>query len=344
MVIGPNVNSDASEEPGGSAMQVSVKWESTLKFYTKSARDKLVELSTHFGFSVDPDLLSDHERLAEVRWLLQDRLGKNNRFATRALTKLYFSYLRHGRVFLDDHARMSELFNELASVYADHSCGEAISSHHTSQVGLSVIDARAINSLMEQYHFLGYGRTGGYHLGMSCPDGSGLAAAATFSPWDMDHATPILEHHGIKPAEVLVLSRLLSISSARRLPLSQFIAMLMRWVRKEMPEIKLVVTYCNPNAGHYGTVYRGSNFLPLCTEYHPFVPFSGDEYVSPRKLAEVYYCQGEEKCRSILRPGVVKPMPLLIYYYPVRSGGKKKELLPGHCKYPYPIDLYSTER
>jgi hypothetical protein len=107
-----------------------------------------------------------------------------------------------------------------------------------------------------------------------------------------------------------------------------------------MPEIKMIVTYCNPNAGHYGTVYRGANFLPLCAEHHSFIPFQNTEYVSPRKCNELYDQHGAFKCLNMLKPSAIKPLPLLIYYYPVRVNvEERRRISVRHCSLSYPVDL-----
>jgi hypothetical protein len=328
----------------GAAMRTSTgtgfEWQSKLPFYTKSVRQKLCEISQGFQFTIEPTILSAHEDLAALRWELQDALGSHNHYATRALTKLYFAYLRHGQALLEDEALLSKLFGELTSRFGSSATATISQDSQSSGSSLVVTDAGVVNPLMNQYHFLGYGRNDGYHLGMQSEHGNGLAAAATFSPWDLDHVTPILCQCGIKPSEVLVLSRLLSIPGTRRITLSQFIARLNQWVWREMPEIKRIVTYCNPNAGHYGTVYRGANFLPLCTENHPFVPFFDNEYISPRKFGELHDKYGPDKCRSILRASSIKPLPLLIYYYPIRLSTKdQRQISVGHCVHHYPIDL-----
>jgi hypothetical protein len=104
-----------------------------------------------------------------------------------------------------------------------------------------------------------------------------------------------------------------------------------------MKGIKAIATYCNPNAGHYGTVYRGANFIPLCFEKHAFVPFRGEEYVSPRKFQQLCDQHENGSLGGDLRPGTVLPIPLLLYWYPVRGKGKAKRAL-GSCEYPYPGD------
>ncbi len=325
-------------------MKPDIEWESKIQFYTKSVTQKLLEIGRGFGFNIEPNVLSDHEHLGSLRWRLQEQLGKENYCATKALTKLYFMYLSYGKAFLYDEGLISQVIDESVSKFRHASNIAKLENPRSLRGRLVLMDASTINPLMSEYHFLGYGRTDSCHLGMRYDDrDDGLSAAATFSPWDLAHATPILDKFAIRPKEVLVLSRLLSVPGAQRLTLSQFIAQLNIWIRREMPEIKMIVTYCNPNAGHYGTVYRGANFRPLLAEKHSFIPFLRHEYVSPRKCKELYDQYGASVCRSLLQPSAVKPIPLLIYYYPLRlTAEEQRRMSVSHCEHPYPIDLMES--
>jgi hypothetical protein len=314
---------------------------SNLRFYSKSPSHKLAEIGQAFGFEVDSATHEDHESLASLRWQLQCRIGPRNPHSTRALAKLFFSYAEHGRRLLQDGELAAAKMAEIAAEFGGISGFDAANNAHErdKQSNLEILDAAAINELMERYHFLGYGRSDGLHLGLRSREGAGpLQEVATFSTWDIDHADMSLRQLGVDRSEVLVLSRLLS-PSRRRITLSQFIAQLVRWVRREMPHIKIITTYCNPNAGHYGTVYRGANFLPLCAEEHPFIPFHDGEYISPRKLTALCDAEGIDHCRSVVRLSAIKPIPLLVYYYPVRLGRKARQIQVMTCRHPYPFEM-----
>jgi len=316
-------------------------WQSDIPFYSKSPGQKLAEIERAFGFKIDPSTVEDHEGLARLRWELQSRIGKTNPCSTRALAKLFFSYVKYGRRLLHDReltvATMAELVAEFGGISGIDAANNACAQ--SQQWSLETLDAATVNEMMGRYHFLGYGRDDGWHLGLRSRDGTGpLLAVATFSAWDTAHADSSLRQLGLDRSEVLVLARLLSVSGGR-ITLSQFIAQLVRWVRKELPHVKIITTYCNPNAGHYGTVYRGANFLPLCAEEHPFIPFQDGEYISPRKLTALCDAEGAEHCKQVIRPSAAKPIPLLLYYYPVRLGKKARQIQVMTCKHPYPFDL-----
>jgi len=318
-------------------VSIAAEWQSSVPYYSKSASQKLRGIADAFGFAIDPRIIDDHEQLATLRWKLQCGLGRDNPVATKALTKLFFTYLKGGRDFLYDKDAIDRLFEKLIGQYGVYDIQTSISPPEGGQ--LKVLEAAEVNPLIAKYHFLGYGRDDGLHLGLQCKTASdGLMAVATFSPWDIDHADHILDQLGIAKSEILILSRLLSVPGKRRVALSQFIAQLMGWVHKERKDIKGVATYCNPNAGHYGTVYRGANFIPLCFEKHAFVPFMDEEYVSPRKYQQLCDQHENGPLDGNLRPGAVTPIPLLLYWYPLRARGKARRAL-GSCEYPYPDNL-----
>jgi hypothetical protein len=319
-------------------MGAVVAWQSDIPFYSKSPGQKLAEIERAFGFKIDPSTVEDHECLASLRWELQSRIGKSNPCSTRALAKFFFSYVKYGPRLLHDGGLIADTMKELVAEFGG--IDAANNSGARDRLGsLETLDAATVDEEMGRYHFLGYGRSEGLHLGLRSKEGAGtLLAVATFSNWDIDHANLALGQLGVDRSEVLVLARLLSVSGGR-ITLSQFIAQLVRWVRRELPHIKIITTYCNPNAGHYGTVYRGANFLPLCAEEHPFIPFLDGEYVSPRKLAELRRLEGLEHCERVIRPGAVKPIPLLLYYYPVRLARKTRQFQVTTCRHPDPFNL-----
>lgn len=321
----------------GAIVQINAEWQANVRYYSKSVTRKLQDIGDAFGFKIQPEILSDHEELAALRWSLQNSLGKDNPVATKALTKLFFAYLRGGRDFLYDSAAIERLFEKLIKDFSHHAVATDASVSGSGR--LKVLESETVNPLISKYHFLGYGRDDGLHLGMQCgEDDDDVGAVATFSPWDIAHADHVLEQLGIFKSEILVLSRLLSVPGRRRIALSRFIALLIGWVRREMKEIKAIATYCNPNAGHYGTVYRGANFIPLCFEEHAFVPFMDEEYVSPRKFQQLRDEHIDDSFAGKWRRGAVTPIPLLLYWYPVRGMGKGQRALRS-CRYPYPADL-----
>jgi hypothetical protein len=294
---------------------MSISWSATIPFYAKSVSTKLEEMSKVFGFEISQEILNDHVQLANYRWQLTQSLGRDNPVSTKALTKLFMAYLKDGRKFLYHKQAVNDLFAKLINEYDNR----IRIVQFNDREDIHIIDSRVANQLISQYHFLGYGRDNSSHIGNKFGIGS-------FSPWDMHHANHILEVMGLESKEVLVLSRLLSLPGEEKITLSQFISQLFDWVRKNNKEIRAIATYCNPNIGHYGTVYRGANFLPMCYETHDFAPFLGEEYISPRQYQYLDDKENVKKCSM--------PIPLLLYWYPL-YGKNYPKVGYGSCKYPY---------
>ena len=60
--------------------------------------------------------------------------------------------------------------------------------------------------------------------------------------------------------KVLELRRLVLLDEAERNSESRVIGWCLRWIRKHLPTIEVVVSYADPAQGHTGSIYRASNF------------------------------------------------------------------------------------
>jgi hypothetical protein len=145
-------------------VSIAAEWQSSVPYYSKSASQKLKGIADAFGFAIEPSILDDHEELATLRWKLQCGLGRQNPVATKALTKLFFNYLRGGRDFLYDKDAIDRLFEKLIDQYGVYDTQTSVSPPEGGQ--LKVLEAAEANPLIAKYHFLGYGRDDGLHLGL----------------------------------------------------------------------------------------------------------------------------------------------------------------------------------
>lgn len=59
------------------------------------------------------------------------------------------------------------------------------------------------------------------------------------------------------------LTRMVFVDEAQRNSESQALSMMRRWVRVWMPEVKGLLAYADPSAGHTGTVYRADGWAPF---------------------------------------------------------------------------------
>jgi hypothetical protein len=64
-------------------------------------------------------------------------------------------------------------------------------------------------------------------------------------------------------SKVLELRRLVLLDEAERNSESRVVGRCLRWVKQNLPEVEIVVSYADPAHGHSGTIYRASNFKYL---------------------------------------------------------------------------------
>lgn len=65
--------------------------------------------------------------------------------------------------------------------------------------------------------------------------------------------------YGEKENEVLELRRLVTLDSTPKNTESYFIGHTLRWLKRNT-DVKVIVSYADPNYGHEGTIYRATNF------------------------------------------------------------------------------------
>jgi len=66
---------------------------------------------------------------------------------------------------------------------------------------------------------------------------------------------------GVINKEVLELTRLVLLDHVKKNSESYFIGQSFKWLKKIAPEVKVLISYADPEAGHGGTIYRATNWL-----------------------------------------------------------------------------------
>lgn len=95
--------------------------------------------------------------------------------------------------------------------------------------------------------------------------------------------------------EVLELRRLVLLDECEKNSESRVISLTIKWIKKYLNNVKVIVSYADPNQGHTGVIYKASNFKYLGTSSSDtgFIdPESGKVYHS-RALRTKY--KGEYK-------------------------------------------------
>jgi|SRR5579859_6381830 len=119
--------------------------------------------------------------------------------------------------------------------------------------------------------------------------------------------------------KVLELRRLVLLDSVGRNSESRMVGYTLRWIKKNAPEVTVVVSYADPMHGHNGTIYKASNFryIGLSGKDKGFLdPETGKTYHS-RALRTKYkgdYKPFVKKLREKNALGKLVPVDLLGKY------------------------------
>ena len=114
-----------------------------------------------------------------------------------------------------------------------------------------------------------------------------------------------------KESEVLELRRLVMLDTCLKYSESRFIGFCLRWIKKEMPWVKVLCSYADPMYGHAGVIYKATNFVfdGMTPDDKGFYnPITGKTYHS-RALRTKYkgdYKPFVKKLRKMKEEGLLK--------------------------------------
>lgn len=152
-------------------------------------------------------------------------------------------------------------------------------------------------------------------------DGDQMVGAMLYGGLAMANAW---KKYGDSDAEVLELRRLVLIDDTPRNSESFFIGHTLRWLKRNT-EVKIIVSYADPNYGHSGVIYRATNFEHVgMTAPGKVIMYNGKKYHD--KAIRTKY-KGKPKpfakeLRQALADGnaeYVKQLPKHIYVYKLRK-------------------------
>lgn len=186
---------------------------------------------------------------------------------------------------------------------------------------LGVVDSRTAEILHDVYHYLGSPRSSGINLGLysdTLHEDPRLMTLVTLSQFDLAHVIDALPC-GIRGEEILVLSRLFAFSWCPRNALSRTLGLLFSWTRKHRPEVKMLLTYLDPNLGFRGTIYQATNWFLFGQEHKKRYLYLDGDYVTDRQMIKDYGTADSRKLARLLGSRIttsrVPLRPLEIYAY-----------------------------
>jgi hypothetical protein len=140
-------------------------------------------------------------------------------------------------------------------------------------------------------------------------------------------STTAWKKFGDTESEVLELRRLVLLDDCLRNSESRVIGYTLRWLKKNSPEVKVVVSYADPNHGHSGVIYKASNFTlaGMSGADKAFKDVDTGRVYHSRALRTKYkgeYKPFVKKLREKLEMGLLEPVvlkPKYCYTFKLRS-------------------------
>lgn len=185
-------------------------------------------------------------------------------------------------------------------------------------------------------HYLGSFRGDGVHLGLysdiDVSQRAKLVSLVTLSNLDLPHVIPALPS-GVKREQVLVLSRLYSFPWGPRNTVSYTLGRVFSWIRKHKPDVKMLLTYLDPNLGFQGTVYRATNWVLFGRERKSRYLYLDGNYVTDRRMISEYGTADLLKLGPLLGSRIassqqpLRPLELYAYFLDSQDRNKHNPIL-----------------
>jgi hypothetical protein len=135
-------------------------------------------------------------------------------------------------------------------------------------------------------HYLLSARHGFAHLALQTRQGEVLGLAS-FSTNDLRHLDNVLPS-SVAPEEVAVLSRFVVFDNAPFNTSSWFLAQTNKWLQLHRPDLRLMISYSDPNLGFPGTTYKAINANLIASESKKRYLFYNNRYISDRAVLEKF--------------------------------------------------------
>ena len=217
--------------------------------------------------------------------------------------------VRLARRLLDLRQESHNRFPSSQSVYALRS------------LRFQAIPEKVAKSISESYHYLLSFRDRSAHFGLVGDGDDWPIAMASLSPCDLSNIVGPLgcENNGVQNGTALVLSRVFAFPGAPKNSISFLFGMTRRWIRKNRPEIQIIVTYVNPNLGFRATTYRADNWQFLGKEAGTRYCYLDGNYVTERYLWTIFGKSPDELLGSMPRLSKSRCTlePLMVFIRPV---------------------------
>jgi hypothetical protein len=198
------------------------------------------------------------------------------------------------------------------------------------RMDLQPVDDEQAERFYVDHHYLCASKHGGSHLGLfarPCDgDDAEPLALLTLSAFDLTHLASALPA-GIDFERTLVLSRIATTARAPRNTFTHLLSRTMTWLRSEQPQVRLLLTYLDPNLGFTGASYRAASWWLFAEEAKERYLYLDSSYVTDREMLRAWGTNDFDHLRSMLGPRIERSKhtlaPLQVLGHALGSGGAR---------------------
>lgn len=219
--------------------------------------------------------------------------------------------------FADEIRRLKTLIRNRVNPYAcwrDDPVAPLTNLHDTSFVKVPEQEARIIH---ERFHYLSSYRPDSVSFGLKTLSDHRLASLITLSPFDLEHVNEL--PYGINRSNVQVVSRVFCFDWVPMNTVSYMMGHMYRWIRFQRPDVKMLLTYINPNLAFTGSSLKASNWVFFGYENGTRYAYIDKEYTTDRELLRYHGTADSSQLQAMLRDRFevsrVKLEPLQLYAY-----------------------------
>jgi hypothetical protein len=271
-------------------------------------------------------------------------------FRPRLLLQLHQYSL--GKLLLSEEILKDEVFkltDELKPIYKEFRIEfekpEIDASYLLGQTTLKEVNSKTAYFIQKHCHYLLNERKGLVHLGLFTPQNN-LIALATFSRNDLSHLDHVLPL-SINRNNSTVLSRLVVFEEAPINTATFFLSKTRKWISENFPEIKIILTYLDPNLDFNGTVYKAFNAKVLVQEVKKRYLYENGTYVTDREMIDRYGTADSCKLKKIntsreIKESILPLLPLKVFYYPVLNSSKGRTSVENQDYFSQPSNYTTT--
>jgi hypothetical protein len=191
--------------------------------------------------------------------------------------------------------------------------------------------------LSSAFHYLGTPRVNALNLGLwSRPSGDIPVYLVSFAQFDLQHINESLPF-GIQPNEVLVLARQVAVGSVPKDTWSFAFGRIKEWLCRFQPQVRMLLTYVDPNAGFTGAAYRAVNWSQFGEELKGRYVFLDGRHTTNRELIRRFGTARYDELSAILSGRIERTthpvQPLRLYAYMLDRKDRRRSPANFECSF-----------